>query len=107
MSEMPRSFEELFREAVDEGLQALGESVKQVTYYYLEHDHGLDQRRIPDDPEGFQQALQGLYSTGSKVIEDLIVKKLFGKVGADAEQEKEKTFVEKIEVARSILKRYE
>lgn len=98
-----RSFEELLSEAIDEALGALGDNVKLVVYYYLERNLGIEKRTIPKDMRSFQKELRRMFSDGAKVIEELIIKKLYDKIGVKAEEDEE--FVNRVERARSIFEK--
>ena len=52
-----RTFEEVFIEAVDEGLSCLGESGKQAVYFHLEKRFGIKKCEIAFRVEDFADAL--------------------------------------------------
>jgi len=74
-------FEDILREAVDEGLFSLGESAKQAIYYYLEKGFNLDKQEIPYRVKDFATAIEKFFGVGANVLEALILKQLYEKVG--------------------------
>jgi len=84
-----RSFEELLLEAVDEGLSSLGESAKEVIYFYLEKNSKIDRRDIPYKIEEFVEALEEFFGVGAKTLEVLIMKQLYQKIGHAVEYDRE------------------
>jgi hypothetical protein len=104
-----RSFEELLLEAVDEGLSSLGDSSKQVVYFYLEKTFKINRRDIPYKIEEFVDAIEKLFGLGAKVLEALIMKRLYEKVGGVVEYDPEQVdlvFAEYVAAVRqSFLKK--
>lgn len=76
-----RSFEKLLLEAVDEGLSSLGDSSKQVIYFYLKNTFKINKRDIPYKIEEFADAVEKIFGLGAKFLEILIMKCLYEKVG--------------------------
>jgi hypothetical protein len=100
-------FEELLREAIDEGLSTLGESAKQATYYYLNKGFGLSEQEIPHRVGDFAAAIEKFFGLGASFLETLILKQLYEKVGATfkADSSKDLNFVGCIASAKqSIIK---
>lgn len=104
-----RSFEELLLEAVDEGLSSLGDSARQVVYFYLEKRFKLDKRNIPHKIEEFVDAIERIFGVGSKFLEILIMKRIYEKVGQVFEYDQEDlVFIEYVDAAKqSFLKKKE
>jgi hypothetical protein len=75
-SKIQMEYEEIFLEAVDEGLSLLGESAKQSIYFYLEELYGIKKNEIPAMTEEFAKALHNIFGLGSKIILIEIMKKL-------------------------------
>ena len=67
-------------EAIDEGLAVLGESSKQVVYFYLEKTFKMNRLDIPYRIEEFTDAIERIFETGAKILEIQIMKCLFKKV---------------------------
>jgi len=92
-------FEELLMEAIDEGLSLLGESSKQVVYFYLGKTFKMNRLDIPYRIEEFIDAIERIFGNGSKILEIQIMKCLFKKVGYTVKhysKQKNLTFTEYI-----------
>ena len=76
-----RHFDMLLQEAVDEGLSSLGNSSKQVLYFYLEKTFKINKSDIPHKIEEFTDAIEKIFGLGAKFLEILIMKRLYEKVG--------------------------
>jgi hypothetical protein len=76
-----RSFEQVFIEAVDEGLESLGESGKHMIFYHLDKSYSIKKHEIPKTPEAFAEGLEKIFGAGASVLEILIVKSLYTKLG--------------------------
>jgi len=74
------NFEELLGEAIDDGLAVLGESSKQVIYFYLEKTVKMNRLDIPYRIGEFTDAIERIFGTGAKILEIQIMKCLFKKV---------------------------
>lgn len=74
-------FREVLPRAIDEALLVLGESVRHVLYYYAETRYGVKREEIPDSLEAFHKALQGTFGAGAKIIENLIARNVYSKLG--------------------------
>ncbi len=61
---------------IDEGLNSLGSTIKQVIYWYLENEFGVKKNEILDKPEEFIRALKLIYGCGVVVFENMIVRKI-------------------------------
>jgi hypothetical protein len=77
-----QSFEQAFLDCIDEALSVLGTEPKQAVYQYLSTIHSLDREEIPDRVDEFSAGLRKALGSASKVIERLILKKLFQKIGS-------------------------
>jgi hypothetical protein len=77
---LPDEFEKVLLEAIDDGLSALGESVKQAIYYHLERSFNIKKEEIPTRMIAFTQAVENIFGVGANFIEILIMRKLYEKV---------------------------
>jgi len=96
-------FEKILLEAIDEGLSSLGDSAKEVIYFYLEKNFKINRRDIPYKIEEFAEAIEEFFGVGAKPIEILIMKQLYQKIGHAVEYDKELgdlIFIEYIAAAR-------
>jgi len=94
---MPRKqdeFEKLFMEAVDEGLKSLGESVRQMIFYHLENTYSVKRQDIPKKPKAFAEGLEKIFGVGALVLEKIIVKTLYSKLGLKYEDKKDFVFID-------------
>ncbi len=69
-------------DCVDDGLSVLGNEPKEAVYQYLATIHSLDREQIPDKVDEFSTGLRKALGGASRVIERLILKKLFQRVGS-------------------------
>lgn len=79
------SFEELLLEAVDDGLSSLGDSSKQVIYFHLEKTFKLNKQEIPHKIEEFADAIENIFGHGAKLLQIIIMKRLYEKVKGSIE----------------------
>lgn len=75
-------FSELLLDAIDESLSVLGDQPRQAVYQYLMTMHSIQREEIPDKPEEFVLGLRKALGAASSVIERLILKKLFQRLGS-------------------------
>jgi len=97
-----RDFDKLLLEAVDEGLSSLGESPKQAIYFYLEKSFNIKKQEIPYKIEAFADAIEKIFGLGANFLENLIVKRLYEKVGQSFElrESKNLAFTEQVASAK-------
>jgi len=94
MEEKVKDFDKLFIEAVDEGLGVLGESGRQMIFFHLEKSYSIKRHEIPRKPEAFAAGLEKIFGAGASVLEKLIVKSLYSKLGIKYEDKEERPFAE-------------
>ena len=94
MGEKGKDFDKLFIEAVDEGLNVLGESGRQMIFFYLEKSYSIKRHEFPKKPEAFATGLEKIFGVGASVLEKLIVKSLYSKLGLKYEDREEHSFVD-------------
>ena len=95
-----QSFGQVLLECVDEGLSVLGDEPRQAVYQYLSTIHSLDREQIPDKIDEFATGLRKALGSASKVIERLILKKLFQKMGSTFRETSELEFADYIQDAK-------
>ena len=95
-------FEELLREAIDEGLSLLGESAKQVVYFHLKKTFKMNRLDIPYRIEEFIDAIDRIFGTGAKILEIQIMKCLFKKVGCTIKHYPERNCLEFAEYIEAV-----
>ena len=94
MGEKGKDFDKLFIEAVDEGLDVLGESGRQMIFFHLEKSHSIKRHEIPKKPEAFATGLEKIFGAGASVLEKLIVKSLYSKLGLKYEDKESRPFAD-------------
>jgi len=80
--------------AVDCGLLALGEMARATVYHCLLTTRGLTRDEIPDKLDSFHKGLQQLLGPGTLVIEKIIAKSLYSKLGLTFMERKGWTLVD-------------
>jgi|YelNatPaOPRAMG01_1025707.scaffolds.fasta_scaffold526775_1 hypothetical protein len=70
---------------VDKGLSRLGETIKNVIYWYIENEYGLKREEIPEKPEEFLKGLEKMYGPGARVIERNILNEMSEEFGIASE----------------------
>jgi len=74
-------FEQLLLECIDEGLSVLGNEPREALYQYLLTICSLPREEIPNRVADFVAGLRKSLGGASKVIERIILRKLFQKTG--------------------------
>jgi hypothetical protein len=99
-----QSFNCLFSEAIDEGLSLLGDSGKKVIYYYLDNKYYIKKSDLVTKPEELSNALDKIFGVGSTFLKELILQRLYSKMGPDFPRYNpdELNFVEYVSRAKSI-----
>ena len=100
----PDGFRQILFEAVDYGLNALGEIVRQAIYERIEKDHGLKRADIPEQLEAFHKALGCVLGVSAKTVEKLIAKNLYQRLNLNFTPRPEWTLVEYVDHAKTTSK---
>jgi hypothetical protein len=77
----PVQLDEALLEAVDSGLLVPGEIVRETIYERLETVYGIKREEIPEKLPAFHQALLGLTRSVANVLERVIAKNLYTRLG--------------------------
>ena len=104
MTARGQSFEELLLECIDEGLSVLGNEPRQALYQYLLTICSLPRDEIPGRVTDFAAGLRKSLGGASRVIERIILRKLFQKTGASYRETMDTEFTEYVAEAK---RRYE
>jgi len=104
LSARSQPFEQLLLESVDEGLSILGNEPGQALYHYLLTICSLPREEIPGRVEDFVAGLRKSLGGASKVIERIILRKLFQKTGSSFRETIDTEFTEYVADAK---RRYE
>lgn len=92
---------DLLIKAVDETIkQVFNEDGTQVIYSYLGNNSHLKRKEIAEKPEAFSAGLKRLLGSGAPVIEILILKNLYRKVGLKFEEKEGYEFTDYVKELR-------
>lgn len=74
-------------EVVDESLKSvIGESGREVVYYYLQSSYAIRRENIPENLEAFTEFINSFFGLGAKIIEKTIIRNLCLKLGIRTKQ---------------------
>ena len=104
MTARAQPFEQLLLECIDEGLSVLGNEPREALYQYLLTICSLPREEIPNRVADFVAGLRKSLGGASKVIERIILRKLFQKTGFSFRETIDTEFTEYVADAR---RRYE
>lgn len=104
MTARTQPFELLLLECIDEGLSVLGNEPRQALYQYLLTICSLPREEIPNRVADFAGGLKKSLGGASKVIERMILRKLFQKTGYSFREIADTEFTEYVADAK---RRYE
>jgi hypothetical protein len=96
----PASLEKVLVEAFDGWLLVPGEIVRAAIYERLEGSYQIKREEIPEKLETFHRALQDLLGAAAKVMERLIAKKFYYRLGLDFREHDGWTVVDHVNYAR-------
>ncbi len=82
MSGRAQSFPQILLECIDEGLSVLGNEPREALYQFLKTIFSLSREDIPDHVPDFAAGLSKALGGASKVIERVILRKLFERTGS-------------------------
>jgi hypothetical protein len=99
-----QSFESLLLECIDEGLSVLGNEPRQALYQYLLTICSLPREEIPGRVADFAGGLRKSLGGASKVIERIVLRKLFQRTGSSFRETVDTEFTEYVADAK---RRYE
>jgi KaiC/GvpD/RAD55 family RecA-like ATPase len=92
--------EEALVQAIDNGLLALGEIVRDTLYDRFEKKYQLKREEIPEKLDTFHNALQMMLGAGARVIETQIAKSLVSRLDLDFTENVDWTIVDYFHYAR-------
>lgn len=85
---------------MDEGLSVLGTEPRLAVYQYLSTMCALQREEIPAKPEEFVVGLRKALGGASRVMERIILRKLFQKIGSSFKETPDMTFADYVDDAR-------
>ena len=96
--------DDALREASDHGLLVLGEVMRETIYQRIERTHQVRREEISEKLGTFHKALQVVLGAPAKVVERLIAKNLYQKLGLNFTPRPEWTLVEYVDHAKTTSK---
>jgi hypothetical protein len=99
-----QSFEQILLECIDEGLSVLGNEPREALYHYLLTICSLPREEIPGRVADFAAGLRKSLGGASRVIERIILRKLFQKTGSSYRETMDTEFTDYVGDAK---RRYE
>jgi len=93
-------FEQLLLECIDEGFSVLGNEPREALYQYLLTICSLPREEIPSRVADFVAGLRKSLGGASKVIERIILRKLFQKTGSSFRETIDTEFTEYVADAK-------
>lgn len=90
-------------EAIEEGISSLGASPKQAIFFHLENAFKVKKDKIPLDLTGFTKALEKIFGPGAFYLENLIVKRLYEKMGLEFKEIENWGFLEYVNNVKECL----
>lgn len=100
MSEIGHSFAQLLLACIDEGLSVLGTEPRLAVYQYLSTICSLQREEIPDKIEEFAAGIRKALGGASRVMERIILRKLFQRIGSSFKETPDLGFAEYVAEAR-------
>ncbi len=98
----PVRLDEALLEAVDFGLAVPGEIVRETIYERLETTYGIKREEIPEKLPAFHKALGELVRSVADVIERMIAKDFYNRLGLDFTQHESWTMVDYVNQAKEM-----
>jgi hypothetical protein len=96
------SFEQVLLDSIDDALLNLGESCKTIIYSYLASALSLKKYQIPENLEGFAEAVREIFRTGTTVIDGLIINALCEKLDVNCKKVNSEDFVSAVEEIKNM-----
>jgi KaiC/GvpD/RAD55 family RecA-like ATPase len=94
------SVEEALLQAIDNGLLALGEIVRDTLYDRFDKKYQLKREEIPEKLDSFHKALQVMLGAGARIIETQIAKGLASRLDLDFTENVDWTIVDYFDLAK-------
>jgi hypothetical protein len=94
------TFDSLLLKAIDESLSVMGEEPKKALYQYLLSIHSLKAEEIPAKIGQFALGMRRALGAASKVIEKLILKRVYERIGTSYQEVQGFDFADYVEDAR-------
>ena len=99
-------FSKILSEAIEKGMQILGDSPNQAVIIYIEKKHSVKEDEYSKRLETFHRALTEIFGIGTKFIERHIAQNLYGRLGMDFREQEKWTIVDYAEEAKKRMGSY-
>jgi len=97
-----KEFEKILLETIDESMaQVFGNTSTEVIYDYLKGNHKLGKETIPENLEIFSSSLEKMFGFGAILLEKLVLKKFYTKLGLKYEEKEGYKFLDYIKELKS------
>lgn len=100
MSSRNQSFSQLLLDSIDEGLSVLGSEPREAVYQFLRTILSLSREDIPDHVPDFAAGLKKALGGASKVIERVVLRRLFEKTGSNFREVPDMEFNDYVQEAK-------
>ena len=98
----PAELNETLLQAVDDGLLVLGQGLRMAIYKRIESTYQVRCEDIPDKLLTFHRALQDLLGSGAKMMERLIARDLYSRLGLDFIEHDDWTLIDFMHYAKKV-----
>ncbi|OLD01409.1 hypothetical protein E6H36_11855 [Candidatus Bathyarchaeota archaeon] len=99
MTSVSKPFGQVLLEAIDESLSVLGDEPRRAMYQYLATISSLQREDIPERLEDFAQGMKKALGGASNVLQKIILKKLFQKIGSTFKESQDLDLVDYVKEA--------
>ena len=99
----PAEFHDVLLEAVDEGLLALGESVRQAIYRHMDRRYSIRREDLPEKAGEFAEALRDMLGAASEVLLKYMARRLYAKLKLGYEEKPDWSFLDYVNHARKAV----
>jgi hypothetical protein len=100
-SESSQRFDSIVLGAFDEVLLVLGENSKRLIFQHVEKNFHVRHEELPKKPETLHKILESLLgASATKMVEDMIAKKVYDKLGLRYEKHDRSTLIDYLEGSR-------
>jgi PAS domain S-box-containing protein len=100
-SEASQQFDSIVLDAFDEALLAVGESSRRLIYQSIEKKFHVRREELPKKPETLHKTLENMLgASATKIVEDMITKKVYDKLGLRYEKRDRSTLIDYLDDSR-------
>ena len=104
--EWEEEFDGLLMLAINEGLRSFaGELAAKAIYYHLERVMGAEIDQLIRSPEKFAEGLEKMFGYGAKILETIILEKLYEKLNLNFKEKENYKFTDYVEDAKRYYQR--